>query len=42
MGYTLSFEERTNGPINAILFDGKHGSMGGGSSHHGEEYGIGW
>ena len=42
MGYTLSFEERTNGPINAILFDWKHGSMWGGSSHHGEDYGIGW
>jgi len=42
MGYTLSFEERTNGPINAILFDWKHGSLWGGSSHHGEDYGIGW
>ena len=42
MGYTLSFEERTNGPINAILFDWKHGSIWGGSSHHGEDYGIGW
>ena len=42
MGYTLSFEERTNGPINAILFDWKHGSLWGGSAHHGEDYGIGW
>lgn len=42
MGYSLSFEERTNGPINAILFDWKHGSLWGGSSHHGEDYGIGW
>ena len=42
MGYTLSFDDRTNGPINAILFDWKHGSMWGGSSHHGEDYGIGW
>jgi len=42
MGYTLSFEERTNGPINAILLDWKHGSMWGGSSNHGEDYGIGW
>ena len=42
MGYTLSFEERTNGPINAILLDWKHGSIWGGSSHHGEDYGIGW
>lgn len=42
MGYSLSFDDRTNGPINAILFDWKHGSMWGGSSHHGEDYGIGW
>jgi gamma-glutamyltranspeptidase / glutathione hydrolase len=42
MGYTLQFEERTSGPINAILFDRKHGTMWGGSSHHGEDYGIAW
>ena len=42
MGYTLEFEERTSGPINAILFDRKHGTMWGGSSNHGEDYGIGW
>lgn len=42
MGYSLSFEERTSGPINAILFDWKHGSLWGGSSNHGEDYGIGW
>jgi gamma-glutamyltranspeptidase/glutathione hydrolase len=30
------------GPINAILLDWKHGSIWGGSSHHGEDYGIGW
>ena len=42
MGYTLETEERTSGPINAILFDRKHGTMWGGSSHHGEDYGIGW
>ena len=42
MGYTLEFEERTSGPINAIFFDRKHGSMWGGSSHHGEDYGIAW
>jgi gamma-glutamyltranspeptidase/glutathione hydrolase len=42
MGYTLSFEERTSGPINAIYFDWKHNSMWGGSSNHGEDYGIGW
>ncbi|TDO23934.1 gamma-glutamyltransferase family protein [Pedobacter duraquae] len=42
MGYVLSFENRTSGPINAIYFDWKHGSMWGGSSNHGEDYGIGW
>lgn len=42
MGYTIDYEERTSGPINAILFDRKHGTMWGGSSHHGEDYGIAW
>ena len=42
LGYILSFEERTSGPINAIYFDRKHGSLWGGSSNHGEDYGIGW
>ena len=42
MGYTLSFGDRTSGPINAIFFDWKHGSLWGGSSNHGEDYGIGW
>jgi gamma-glutamyltranspeptidase/glutathione hydrolase len=42
MGYDMRFEERTSGPINAILFDRAHGTMWGGSSNHGEDYGIGW
>lgn len=42
MGYKLSFEERTSGPVNAIYFDSKHGTIWGGSSNHGEDYGIGW
>jgi gamma-glutamyltranspeptidase/glutathione hydrolase len=42
MGYELTFEERTSGPINAILFDQRHGTMWGGSSNHGEDYGIAW
>ncbi len=42
MGYSLSFQERTSGPINAIYFDWPHGSFWGGSSNHGEDYGIGW
>ncbi len=42
MGYTLSFDPRSSGPINAIYFDWKHGSFWGGSSNNGEDYGIGW
>lgn len=42
MGYRLIFDDRTSGPINAIYFDWKHGSFWGGSSNHGEDYGIGW
>jgi gamma-glutamyltranspeptidase / glutathione hydrolase len=42
MGYELTFEERTSGPINAIMLDVKHGTMWGGSSNHGEDYGIAW
>ena len=42
MGYTLEFEERTSGPINAIFFDRDHGSFWGGSSNHGDDYGIVW
>lgn len=42
MGYRMRFSERTSGPINAIFFDWKHGSFWGGSSNHGEDYGIGW
>lgn len=41
-GYDMTFEGRTSGPINAIFFDTKHNTMWGGSSHHGEDYGIGW
>jgi len=42
MGYRLRFDDRTSGPINAIYFDWKNGSFWGGSSNHGEDYGIGW
>ena len=42
MGYTLTFEARTSGPINAIYLDQQHGSMWGGSSNHGDDYGIAW
>ena len=42
MGYILTEDDRTSGPINAIYFDWKHGSFWGGSSNHGDDYGIGW
>ena len=42
MGYELRFSERTSGPINAIFFDWEQGSFWGGSSHHGDDYGIAW
>ncbi|GHE23434.1 gamma-glutamyltranspeptidase [Sphingobacterium griseoflavum] len=42
MGYTIQFGDRTSGPINAIFFDRKHGTLWGGSSNNGEDYGIGW
>jgi gamma-glutamyltranspeptidase/glutathione hydrolase len=42
MGYRLDFQRLTSGPINAIFFDVKNGSMWGGASNHGEDYGIAW
>jgi len=42
MGYTLDFDRLTSGPINGIWFDRKHGTMWGGSSNHGEDYGVAW
>ncbi len=42
MGYKLEPVAKTSGPINAIFLDRAHGTMWGGSSDHGEDYGIGW
>ena len=42
MGYSLEFEERTSGPLNAIFVDRTHGTLWGGSSNYGQDYGIGW
>ncbi len=42
MGYALTTSDRTSGPINAIYFDWAHGTFWGGSSNHGEDYGIVW
>lgn len=42
MGYTLTFGERTSGPINSIFFDREHGSFWGASCNHGDDYGVVW
>lgn len=42
MGYRLDYSRYTSGPMNAIFFDWKHGTFWGGSSNHGEDYGIVW
>jgi gamma-glutamyltranspeptidase/glutathione hydrolase len=42
MGYTLTFSDRTSGPINAIFFDWKNRAFWGGSSNHGDDYGVVW
>jgi gamma-glutamyltranspeptidase/glutathione hydrolase len=42
MGYDLTYEERTSGPITAIMLDRAHGTMWGGASNHGEDYGVAW
>jgi gamma-glutamyltranspeptidase/glutathione hydrolase len=41
-GYKPEYGSRTSGPINAILLDPVQGTMWGGSSNHGEDYGIAW
>jgi gamma-glutamyltranspeptidase/glutathione hydrolase len=41
-GYKPEAQPRTSGPINAIMIDLENGSFWGGSSNHGEDYGIGW
>jgi gamma-glutamyltranspeptidase / glutathione hydrolase len=42
MGYRIQTGAITSGPINAIFFDRLHGTFWGGSSHHGDDYGIAW
>ena len=41
-GYQAEYRSRTSGPINAILIDQENGSLWGGSSDFGEDYGIAW
>jgi gamma-glutamyltranspeptidase / glutathione hydrolase len=42
MGYRIQTGAITSGPVNAIFFDRVHGTLWGGSSHHGDDYGIAW
>jgi gamma-glutamyltranspeptidase/glutathione hydrolase len=42
MGYTIFNQRLTSGPINAIYFDQEHGTMVGGSSDFGDDYGVAW
>ena len=47
MGYDVEVgvwgqRDITSGPINAIFFDRENGAMQGGSSNHGDDYGIAW
>ncbi|MEM8932419.1 MAG: gamma-glutamyltransferase [Acidobacteriota bacterium] len=42
MGYDVETRQRTSGPITAIVFDPEHGTMWGGASDFGEDYGIAW
>jgi gamma-glutamyltranspeptidase/glutathione hydrolase len=42
MGYDLRYGDLTSGPMNAVFFDWDHGSFWGGSSNHGEDYGVAW
>ena len=41
-GYRVETSPRTSGPITAIYFDTEHGSMWGGASDFGEDYGVAW
>ena len=42
MGYGVRALDRTSGPITAIWFDRENGTMWGGASDYGEDYGIAW
>jgi gamma-glutamyltranspeptidase/glutathione hydrolase len=42
MGYSVETRQRSSGPITAIYFDRANGSMWGGASDYGEDYGLAW
>jgi gamma-glutamyltranspeptidase / glutathione hydrolase len=41
-GYHVETAPKTSGPITAIYFDHDHGTMWGGASDYGEDYGVAW
>jgi gamma-glutamyltranspeptidase/glutathione hydrolase len=42
MGYSVETVERTYSPVTAIWFDRENGTMWGGASEQGEDYGLAW
>jgi gamma-glutamyltranspeptidase / glutathione hydrolase len=42
MGYQVEVVDRTYNPTTAIWFDQDNGTMHGGASDYGDDYGIGW
>jgi gamma-glutamyltranspeptidase/glutathione hydrolase len=42
MGYKVVIEGKTSGPINGIFIDQAHGTLMGGSSDFGDDYGVAW
>ena len=42
MGYRVETWAQTSGPITAIYFDAAHGTLWGGASDYGDDYGIAW
>ncbi|MEM9388024.1 MAG: gamma-glutamyltransferase [Pseudomonadota bacterium] len=42
MGYSVEMVDRTYSPITAIWIDAEHGTLWGGASDYGDDYGIAW
>jgi gamma-glutamyltranspeptidase/glutathione hydrolase len=42
MGYHVETWAKSSGPINAVYFDRVHGTLWGGASDYGDDYGIAW
>lgn len=42
MGYEVESRDKTSGPITAIYFDQEQGTMQGGASDFGDDYGVAW